>query len=227
MRGTGAAYGGRAPRMLSKRYQDIYAPRVEIGAFPHDVPPLSEASVSHLVDLSKTHAITPDLQAWLAHTQQPDNIVNSLTPLIGNRYFEAELRYLLSERWTGRTELIDAAMQRSRRATIPSRWTYDRARAHLQEENPLLRRIARSDRMWAYWKAAKEAGTPPPTQDVFQRMAEIERLESHLETPLWMALNATAMKRDADAEYEENLQQRGISRAAIVNEMMGWRDELS
>ena len=182
-------------------------------AFPYDVPFHSRKTVGELLDLSKQFYFSEIAYLLLTHDETfPKAKLPALTPLKGLRFFEDELLFELQTRLGP----VDFPLYRAKILNICSHfskfkqplWTPERAQAHLQTADALLRRASVSDSLWVLWKEKERAGVRMTEQQMRRHLAS-ENLGINLTPPMWVKHISIAKGTSAEVIWAEMLKKQG------------------
>jgi hypothetical protein len=181
-------FGAEDKRWLSQFYQLLFESSAkQQRVFPYDVPYLTSTEVYQLVQLSKQLYFDEACLLMLQDTL-PADVFQQIQPLKSCKFFEEEfwpelekLLGIVQARQYG--EILLQAGKTFSKQDVPQ-WTEDRARAHLQDADPVLKRASVHPRLWEILLAYRKRGKPM-TQVALQRWIDIVRLETTLEQPAW------------------------------------------
>lgn len=215
-RGIGTAFGGKKhlPPFVSQRYRLLNEQDIKTtGQFPYDVPFYTSREVRDLVNLSKQYYYSDLVVLRLTqHPTFPQTLVKCLAPLKGLRFFydelNLELQKLLSpgEYRTWNVLICSLCGDFSKLAT--PLWTWERAEAHLQKNDPLLRRASASDYLWTVWQRYAKAGRRPSEHDLFKH-AQAHQLGQNITPPMWIQHNSRVTGIAPDALWGQELKKQG------------------
>jgi hypothetical protein len=191
-----------------------------IKEFPYDVPYLTSKEVWKLVSLSKQYWVSDVAMYRLKHEfDLPESLLSQLKPLHSPdglmRFFEDEFWHeaetkigiVALNQW--RTQLRRAATEGFLRQET-SQWTPERAKAHLQDDDPVMKRASTHPDLWAMYIQYRDAGRPI-TEQQLRRWIDIKRLEENLTPPTWFidqqnTRDTTALQR----LWFDTLREKGV-----------------
>lgn len=89
-------------------------------------------------------------------------------------------------------------------------WTWERARAHIQTSDILLRRASASDYLWKVWKDYEKAGKRM-TETQLRGYLESRCLGQNLQPPMWMQYRSRQTGETTDSLWDKELERQGHS----------------
>lgn len=204
------------PPFISQRYRGLdELDSRRKGIFPFDVPYYNKKTVHDLVELSKQYYLS-DI-AFLRLTRDakfPKELLSKLEPLKRLRFFKDEILFELNARLgTVAFKLHGERVMRycADFSKLPTPlWTWERAKAHLQTANTLLRRVSASDHLWNIWKIYEKAGKQM-TETQVRKQIESHNLGVNLTPPMWMQHVSRDLKEPADILWYREIEKQGHS----------------
>lgn len=173
--------------------------------FPYDVTYLTSEEVWKLVSLSKQYWLSDVAMYRLKHEfAVPKKILEQLKPLHSAdglmRFFEDEFWHEVEmkigivalNQW--RTQLRRAATEGFLKQDT-AQWTPERAKAHLQDDELVMKRASVHPDLWGMYLQYRDAGRPM-TEVQLKRWIDIKQIEITLETPTWFIDQQKTRKKD-------------------------------
>lgn len=202
------------PPFISQRYKGLdEIDSRQKGVFPFDVPYYNKKTVHELVELSKQYYLSDIVFLRLTRdTTFPNELLSRLEPLKRIKFFQDELLFELNHRLgTVNFKLHGEKILRYcadfSKLKTPL-WTWERARAHLQTTNVLLRRASASDSLWQVWKAYEKIGKRM-TETQMRKHVESYNLGINLTPPMWIQHVSRNTGEPADVLWIKEIEKQG------------------
>lgn len=218
IRALGTAFSGKTavPPFISQRYRGFSERESQQKkVFPYDVPYYNKGTVHDLVELSKQYYFSDLTLLRLKNDPTfPKSLLARLEPLKGIRFFQDELVFELKNRlgpvdYAEHAEYIMIQCGNFSKLKEPL-WTWERARAHLQTSDVLLRRASASDYLWNIWKSYEKAGKRL-TETQLRGYLESHSLGQNLQPPMWMQYRSRQIGETAETLWYKELERQGQS----------------
>jgi hypothetical protein len=188
--------------------------------FPYDVPYLTSKEVWKLVSLSKQYWLSDVAMYRLKHEfDLPEKLLMQIEPLHSSdglmRFFEDEFWHEVElkigivalNQW--RTQLRRAATEGFLRQKT-AQWTPERAKAHLQDDDAVMKRASTHPDLWTMYIRYRDAGRPM-TEQQLRRWIDIKRLEETLTPPTWFVdQQNTREKTTIQRLWFKTLREKGV-----------------
>lgn len=217
IRAWGTVHAGKTivSPFISQRYRGLDAIKTSTrGVFPHDVYYFDQETVQKLIELSKPFYFSEFAFLRLTQKSLPSKILSGIMPLKGLRCFEDEIHMQLRSRLNADDYAKYSGLILQYCADFPKLstvlWDYERAEAHLQTQDVLLRRASASDTLWNAWKIVQKK-EKRMTEKQMRSQIDYYNLGINLTPPMWMQHISHQKNQPVDQLWQQEIEKQGYN----------------